>query len=302
VAARARLAVAGEGAAPPAAADLEASPAAVPASLVLPGEYAAAVELFRLGQWEQAAVQIRRVLPLTGPRPGIATLASSAWLRSWSLHGAVEFRRSFGLMPPPWQNGSRFWRRSLPLAFPEAIRHGHDASGLNPALTAAIIRFESDYNPKSASRAGACGLLQVKENTGSHVAASCLNEKQVRRRELFDPLRNLQLGSIYISGLGVRHHGNWPVALAAYNAGPGTASWWLERFSGLCTDAFVEQLTYPNTVGYVKRILGVTAIYWSLYHPLLGEEPPLLDVPDSIPPELGPFLDPARGCPKGAGK
>ncbi|MBM4354667.1 MAG: hypothetical protein FJ109_12915 [Deltaproteobacteria bacterium] len=301
VASRARLAAAGESVAPPAAARLEASPAEVPESLLLPEEYAGAVELFRLGRWADAAEEIRRLLPVTGPSAGISSLASSAWLRSRSLYESVEFRRTFGFMPPPWVNGARFWRRSLPLAFPEAIRHGHEASGLNSALAAAIIRFESDYNPRSASRAGAYGLLQVKENTGSHVAASCLGQKPVRRKELFDPLRNLELGSIYIAGLGDRHHRNWPVTLAAYNAGPGTASWWLERFSGLSTDAFVEQITYPNTVGYVKRILGVTPLYWSLYYPLLGEEPPLLDVPEDIPAELGPFLDPARGCPRGGG-
>jgi len=300
VAARARLAVLGVDLPPPGAARLERSPAEAPSSLLLPTEYAAAAELFRLGLWAPAAEEIRRLLPLTGPPAGIAALVSSAWLRSRSLHETVEYRRSFGLMPPPWENGSRFWRRSLPLAFPEAIRHGYRASGLDPALTAAIIRFESDYNPRCASRAGAYGLLQVKENTGSHVAANCLNEKPVKRRELFDPLRNLQLGSIYIAGLMARHHGNRPVTLAAYNAGPGTAGWWLERFSGLSTDAFIEQITYPNTVGYVKRILGVTPLYWSLYHPLLGVEPPMLDVPEAIPSELGPFLDPAKGCPKGS--
>ncbi len=299
VAARSRLEAGTQALELPAPARLEASPVSVPESIVLPEEYAGAVELFRLGLWSASVEEIRRLLPATGPRRGIAALAASAWVRSRSLHETIELRKSLGLMPPPWDNGSRFWRRSLPLAFPEAIRHGHGESGLDPALTAAIIRFESDYNPRCASRAGAYGLLQVKENTGSHVATNCLNQKPVRRKELFDPLRNLQLGTIYIAGLSVRHHDNWPVTLAAYNAGPGTASWWLERFSGLSTDSFVEQITYPNTVGYVKRILGVTPLYWSLYHPMLGRDPPRLDVPDVIPPELGPFLDPAKGCPRG---
>jgi soluble lytic murein transglycosylase-like protein len=222
----------------------------------------------------------------------------SSFLRSNSIGNAVSYRRATGMLPAPWRQGARMWRSSLPLNYADAILHGHESSGLDPALTAAIIRFESNFNPVSHSRAGAIGLLQVKMNTGNNVAVPCLGERKVSRRDLEEPMRNLRLGSIYIRELIHRHHDNWAVALAAYNAGPGTASWWLSRFAGLNSDTFVEQITYPNTVGYLKRILGVTPMYWSLYFPLLGVRPVAPELPLQVPGNVRPFLDESGGrCP-----
>ena len=63
----------------------------------------------------------------------------------------------------------------------------------------------------------------------------------------------------------------------------------------MSSDAFVEQITYPNTMGYVKRIIGLVPIYWSLFHPVL--EPGELGValPLHIPEDTRPFLDEGGG-------
>ena len=277
---------------------LEVSPLTVSSHAELPADYAAVVELFRMGFWDEAhqgAISLA-AQGILGPSTG--DLMLSSYLRSNSIGSAISYRRAYGMLPAPWRQGARMWRTSLPLNYAEAIMRGHEASGLDPALTAAIIRFESNFNPVSHSRAGAIGLLQVKRNTGNNVAVPCLGQRRVSRRDLEEPMRNLQLGSIYIRELIHRHHDNWAVALAAYNAGPGTASWWLSRFAGLNSDTFVEQITYPNTVGYLKRILGVTPMYWSLYFPLLGEAPVAPELPLQVPDNVRPFLDESGGrCP-----
>ncbi len=280
---------------PPAPARLDRSPLELPGAVELPPEYAPAAELFRLGLWREAH-EVAATLAgrgIVGPSTG--DLLAATWTRTRGLQDGIAFRRTYGMLPAPWRQGSRLWRSSLPLDYVEAIRHGHAAADLDSALTAAIIRFESNFNPKVHSTAGAIGLLQVKTNTGNHVAVPCLGQKPVRRRDLQDPMRNLELGSIYVRELIHRHHDNWAVALAAYNAGPGAAAWWLSRFAGLNTDAFVEQITYPNTVGYVKRILGVTPIYWSLFFPALSSEPMEPGLPLTIPEDVRPFLDESGG-------
>jgi len=282
----------------PKPARFEVTPLEVSLHAQLTGDYAAVVELFRMGFWEEAYEGARGLVGMGILGPASGDLMLSSYLRSNSIRNAVSYRRAHGMLPAPWRQGARMWRTSLPLNYIEAIRHGHESSGLDPALTAAIIRFESNFNPVSHSHAGAIGLLQVKKNTGNNVAVPCLGQRRVSRRDLEQPMRNLQLGSIYIRELIHRHHDNWAVALAAYNAGPGTASWWLSRFAGLNSDTFIEQITYPNTVGYLKRILGVTPMYWSLYFPLLGVEPVAPELPLQVPDNVRPFLDHSGGrCP-----
>jgi len=291
---RLRLAESGDSLPAMGPARFDRSPLEVPAVVKLPPRFEGALELFRLGLWKQAFEELRVLVP-EAPAPGAAALMLSSYLRSRSLADSIALRRQRGVLGAPWKQGARLWRLSLRLANMDAIEKGKEVSALPGALLAAIIRFESNYNPRAVSRAGAIGLLQVKHNTGNHVAGPCFKQGPVSTRELMQPVRNVELGSIYISELMKRHHDNWALGLAAFNAGPSVARWWLSRFTGLDSDALVEQLTYPNTVGYVKRILGVVPIYWSLFYPVLDEEPVKIGLPRAIPSTLQPFLDERGG-------
>ena len=293
--AAAGLRAAGHEVASPGPARVDRSPMEVPSKAVLPEQFEAAVELFRLGLWEEAFKELTALRARGYLHEDAVSLAASAYLRANSLTDATSLRRKTGALPAPWKQGARLWRSSLPLTYIDGIQAAGESSGLAPALMASIIRFESNFNTNITSRAGAVGLLQVKRTTGNEVAVKCLKRPRVSLDDLTDPELNLMLGSRYIAELGARHHGNWAVALAAYNAGPGTARWWLARFAGLDADEFIEQITYPNTVGYVKRVLGTVDAYWSLHYPLLGESPPPPGFARELPDELRPFLDEEGG-------
>ena len=200
-------------------------------------------------------------------------------------------RRALSGLPPPGGTGARLWANSLELAYSKEIEEASRISGLPMPLLAAIIRFESNYRNTLVSRADAIGLLQVRIGTANEIAVNCLGEKPVRSRELRDPERNLLLGSLYIAEVNRRHQNNWPIMLAGYNAGPGMSRQWLERFSGLDTFEWVEQITYPNAAAYLKRIIGAVPAYWSLYYPALGDSCPEISMPAEIPQSLVPFLD-----------
>jgi hypothetical protein len=96
----------------------------------------------------------------------------------------------------------------------ESCRHAID-----PGLVLAVIYVESRYHAYSVSPVGAMGLMQILPTTGEELAA---REGVVWRgpQTLFDPVVNVRLGVTYLRELTDRYEST-PMALAAYNWGPG---------------------------------------------------------------------------------
>ena len=111
----------------------------------------------------------------------------------------------------------------------EAKRHDVDA-----ALVSAVIRAESNGNPRSVSRKGARGLMQLMPATARRLKVSFP----------FDPAENVRGGVQYLKELARRFENDPELVLAAYNAGEAAVL----SFGGVPP--------YRETVGYVKRILG----------------------------------------------
>jgi soluble lytic murein transglycosylase len=158
------------------------------------------------------------------------------------------------------------WLAAFPLAFREPLQKACEKAKLEPDLFQALIREESALDPKALSWAGAVGLSQLMLPTAKEVASHLgMKASNITKDALVDPELNLTLGSTYIAGLLKRFNGNPALALAAYNAGPGSVNKWLGMNGQEDLDAFVEEIPVEETRHYVKRVLQSFNIYQLLY-------------------------------------
>ncbi len=144
---------------------------------------------------------------------------------------------------------------------------------VEPALVHAIIRQESSFDTRARSSAGALGLMQLLPSTAREVARHMGRRFSVGHLTS-KPQVNIRLGAQYVGRLLDSHHGNFILALAAYNAGPGRVRSWLRTLGrpGPSTAEridWIERIPYPETRNYVQRVLEALEVY----RRLLGSEP-----------------------------
>jgi soluble lytic murein transglycosylase len=154
-------------------------------------------------------------------------------------------------------------RWMYPIRYEETIHHAAELENVDPYLISAIIRVESNYEPDKVSKKGALGLMQIMPGTAEWVANSAGYESSIVHL-LHEPELNIDIGTKYVrillnqfaDVLGQRELRDDQIAIiaAAYNAGPGKVSTWLQN--GDWTGAYADSslIPYGETRHFVQRV------------------------------------------------
>jgi len=140
----------------------------------------------------------------------------------------VQSRPGWKLPPAPTTNPATDAR-----PFAESIAAAAAAAGIETELLHAVVKAESAYRSDARSDKGAIGLTQLMPGTAARYDTRALTHAD----------RNLLAGARYLRTLLDQFDNTLPLALAAYNAGPGVVI----RYQGIPP--------YPETRAYVARVM-----------------------------------------------
>ena len=113
------------------------------------------------------------------------------------------------------------------------IADAADQTGVDSRLLKAMIKAESDFDPRAVSSKGAMGLMQIMPE----------NFKMLNIENPFDPWQNIRAGAEYFQKMYERFNGKLALSLAAYNAGP------------TAVDRYKRIPPYQETEEYVRRVM-----------------------------------------------
>jgi hypothetical protein len=137
----------------------------------------------------------------------------------------------------------RFSEQSKPLfqsKYNEIIVEAARRFDVDAALVSAVIKAESDYNPRIVSHKGARGLMQLMPATAERFGVT----------NSFDPAQNIHAGTRYLRWLLKKFDDNADLAVAGYNAGEGN----IAKYNGV--PPFRETVNYINRISkHIRRAI-----------------------------------------------
>jgi len=205
----------------------------------------------------------------------------------WIFHERGDLRTGINAMKRAYPQylaagGEQLPTELLKVLFPvnywPEIRRYASEHHLDPYMVAALIAQESTFTADVRSAANAYGLMQIVPATGRRYA-SALHLKRFSIGMLTTADTNLKMGTAYFADL-VKQFGGTHYALASYNAGESRVVRWIAERPGVERDVFIDDIPFPETQNYVKKILGTAEDYRRLYG---GSEPARAEPADATP-------------------
>ncbi len=231
--------------------------------------------LIEAGRYDEAVAELEYAQRTWGESPALR--ATISWIQRQQgqtrtgqeqfdlLRGSITtMRRTYPQFMA--SGGERLPREVLthifPLAYWDLIRKYAGQRNLDPFLVAALMAQESTFVPAVRSSAGAVGLMQLMPDTARRLARRL--GLTYSSRLLTDAEANIRMGTLHLADR-VAEFGELHLALASYNAGEAPVHRWKAERPGVPQDEFIDDIPYPETQNYVKRVLGTVEDYRLLY-------------------------------------
>jgi len=135
----------------------------------------------------------------------------------------------------------------------------------NWVMVHAITRQESQFAQNAISYAGARGLMQLMPGTAREQAGK-MGIAYDYGALVSDAGYNIRLGDAYFSRMMDFFGGSYPLAVGAYNAGPGNVNRWLRdngdpRNGGIDWVTWIERIPIYETKNYITKVLENAVVY-----------------------------------------
>ena len=116
----------------------------------------------------------------------------------------------------------------------------------------------------SKNKIGAVGLMQIMPETGEWIASQ-MGLDHFDMEALRRPEYNVRLGCWYLGELEYEFQRNWVLMMIAYNAGRGNTRAWMQENGWNYDFNRIEDIPYPDTREYVKKVLRDRDKYYLYY-------------------------------------
>jgi soluble lytic murein transglycosylase-like protein len=159
----------------------------------------------------------------------------SSYEGSSNFQALVERQQAVNVVNTGAPNGTTSGGAAVtapPADISQMIANASASTGVETPLIEAVIKNESGFNPSATSPVGAQGLMQLMPGTAAGLGVT----------NSYDPQQNINGGAKYLRGLLDEFHGNLPMTIAAYNAGPGA----VQKYGGV--PPYAETKNYVNNV------------------------------------------------------
>lgn len=230
--------------------------------------YRVFVKLATHGWSREARQEMSRILFNRNPEDQILMAEKAAQAGLYPL--VIRWLSDAGDAEPAYRS-LNFVKLGFPQVHKDEIRQEAERHGLSPLLIKSLIRQESAFDAWAVSSSQALGLMQMIPSTAKDVASELSIVDLKIPEDMFNPARNIQMGTFYLNKRIRQYQGNVPMALAAYNAGAGRLKNFFQRPelqaqlkqpSTLPEDEiWYDELPFYETSFYVKAILRNTLIY-----------------------------------------
>ena len=138
-------------------------------------------------------------------------------------------------------------------------------------LILAVIKAESNFDPRAKSRAGALGLMQMMPSTFLELTSDEHLGENLSEEDLFIPEVSIRYGTYYLSLMHKMFDNNWDNALCAYNAGPGNVTKWLADTEYSDGNGNLTYIPFKETRNYLEKVNKYTETYRNLYYTSIEE-------------------------------